>query len=95
MTRFNRVVSEADKLHHAAALWTLRTHPALHAAFSALHGTESLWVSFDRVSLKARREEASLPGLASPLHWDGEYGDSAEAKLVLRRAVVCGQHAIA
>ena len=46
------------------ALWDVRQHPPVHAAFAAACGTEELWVSMDRVSIKAPGD----PGLR--IHWD-------------------------
>jgi hypothetical protein len=46
------------------ALWDVRQHPPVHATFAAALGTEELWVSMDRVSIKAPGD----PGL--PIHWD-------------------------
>jgi hypothetical protein len=57
-------------LHHAQSLWDLRQHPAVHQVFAALHGTEALWVVFDRVSFKTRDRAGSSGGPAEPIHWD-------------------------
>jgi hypothetical protein len=57
-------------LHHAQTLWDVRQHPAVHRVFAGLHGTEALWVSYDRVSFKTR-DHAAEPGPADPIHWDG------------------------
>ncbi len=46
------------------ALWNVRQHPAVHAVFAAALGTEALWVSMDRVSIKAPGEPALR------IHWD-------------------------
>src|SRR2546421_8627594 len=46
------------------ALWDVRQHPPVHAAFAAVCGTKELWVSMDRVSVKAPG------GQALPIHWD-------------------------
>lgn len=46
------------------ALWDVRQHPPVHAVFAAACGTEELWVSMDRVSIKAPGD----PGLR--IHWD-------------------------
>jgi hypothetical protein len=46
------------------ALWDVRQHPPVHAAFAAAYGTETLWVTMDRASIK-------LPGDgALAIHWD-------------------------
>ncbi len=59
-------------IHHAQALWDLRQHPPVHEAFAALHGTEELWVTYDRVSFKTRDTTALGSGAAEPIHWDGQ-----------------------
>ena len=46
------------------ALWDVRQHPSVHAAFAEACGTEELWVSLDRVSINA----PGGPGLS--IHWD-------------------------
>lgn len=58
-------------IHHPQALWDLRQHPAVHQVFAALHGTEALWVTSDRVSFKTRDPEAIEQGPAEAIHWDG------------------------
>ena len=55
-------------LHHAQALWDLRTLPAVHNVFAAIHGTHELLVSVDRVSAKPPSADARQ--VRSPLHWD-------------------------
>lgn len=39
-------------LYHHQALWDNRQHPRIHQAFSELLGTDKLWVSADRASMK-------------------------------------------
>ena len=39
-------------LHQHQALWDNRQYPRVHQAFSELFGTEKLWVSLDRASMK-------------------------------------------
>lgn len=55
-------------LHHAQALWDLRTLPAVHEVFAAIHGTPELLVSVDRVS--AKPPGAGSEQERSPVHWD-------------------------
>jgi ectoine hydroxylase-related dioxygenase (phytanoyl-CoA dioxygenase family) len=59
-------------LHHAQAFWDLRQHPAVHAAFAALYGSEKLWVSIDRASFKPPSRERPHAYRAQPFHWDGD-----------------------
>ncbi len=40
------------EIYQHQALWDIRQHPTIHAAFSEIWGREDLWVSFDRVCLK-------------------------------------------
>jgi hypothetical protein len=58
-------------IHHRQALWDLRQHPAVHQTFAALHGTEALWVTTDRVSFKTRDPGATEQEPAEAIHWDG------------------------
>ena len=39
-------------IHQHQALWNNRQMPELHSMFSAIHGSDELWVSIDRVSFK-------------------------------------------
>jgi ectoine hydroxylase-related dioxygenase (phytanoyl-CoA dioxygenase family) len=39
-------------LHQHQALWDCRQHPRVHQAFADLLGTEALWVSMDRATMK-------------------------------------------
>lgn len=59
-------------LHHAQALWDVRQLPELHAAFAALYGLEQLWVTIDRVSVKAPAALFERPYRVDPVHWDGD-----------------------
>lgn len=59
-------------VHHAQALWDVRQLPAMHAAFAALYGTERLWVTIDRVSVKVPASLFDAPYRVDPLHWDGD-----------------------
>jgi hypothetical protein len=59
-------------LHHAQAFWDLRQHPAVHAAFAALYGTEKLWVSVDRASFKPPTRGHEHAYHHEPFHWDGD-----------------------
>lgn len=46
------------------AQWDVRQHPPLHEAFAEVYGTPELWVSQDRLAVKA-------PGAGGlPVHWD-------------------------
>ncbi|MFM7119669.1 MAG: phytanoyl-CoA dioxygenase family protein [Gammaproteobacteria bacterium] len=59
-------------LHHGQALWDVRQWPAVHAVFAALYGTDALWVSIDRVSVKAPAHLFSQGWSVDPVHWDGD-----------------------
>ena len=59
-------------IYHAQALWNVRQHPAVHETFAALHGTEQLWVTYDRVSFKIRDPDQHEASPADPIHWDGD-----------------------
>lgn len=59
-------------VHHAQALWDVRQLPAMHAAFAALYGTERLWVTIDRVSVKVPASLFDSPYRVDPVHWDGD-----------------------
>jgi hypothetical protein len=39
-------------LHQHPALWENRQHPRVHQAFADIYGTEALWVSMDRATMK-------------------------------------------
>jgi ectoine hydroxylase-related dioxygenase (phytanoyl-CoA dioxygenase family) len=59
-------------VHHAQALWDVRQLPAMHAVFAALYGTERLWVTVDRVSVKVPAALFDTPYRVDPVHWDGD-----------------------
>jgi hypothetical protein len=58
-------------IHQMQSLWDIRQDPAVHAVFTALYGTEKLWVSLDRTSMKVPSDpdhpEYEDRGF---LHWD-------------------------
>src|SRR5438094_629472 len=45
--------SSLAHIHQHPSLWANRQHPRLHQAFADLLGTEKLWVSMDRATMKA------------------------------------------
>ncbi|MEQ1505790.1 MAG: phytanoyl-CoA dioxygenase family protein, partial [Myxococcota bacterium] len=55
-------------VHHPQALWDLRQHPAIHAVFAAVRGTDRLWVSMDRAIYKAPAHPDQPD--ESRIHWD-------------------------
>jgi Phytanoyl-CoA dioxygenase (PhyH) len=57
-------------MHHHQALWDIRQHPSVHRVFSAICGTEKLWVSMDRASYKPPAAPATREWKQSPVHWD-------------------------
>ena len=57
-------------LHHHAALWDVRQHPAVHEIFAALYGTPALWSSVDRASFKPPAGDE--PIRVGRLHWDAD-----------------------
>lgn len=59
-------------LHHGQALWDVRQWPAVHDIFAALYGTPALWVSVDRVSVKAPARLFADGWAVDPVHWDGD-----------------------
>jgi Phytanoyl-CoA dioxygenase (PhyH) len=59
-------------LHHAQALWDVRQLPQLHAIFSAIYGTEKLWVTLDRGSFKAPSRLHEPAFEMNPVHWDSD-----------------------
>ena len=54
--------------HHHQAQWDIRQHPRLHQVFSALWGTQVLWVTMDRIGFVPPLRPADAEG--SSLHWD-------------------------
>jgi ectoine hydroxylase-related dioxygenase (phytanoyl-CoA dioxygenase family) len=64
------------EMYQTQSLWDNRQHPRIHAAFAQLWGTEDLWVSNDRASMKpptrADKPEWDNDGF---LHWDTDPRD--------------------
>ncbi|MGC4042492.1 MAG: phytanoyl-CoA dioxygenase family protein [Armatimonas sp.] len=58
-------------IHQMQSLWDIRQDPAVHAAFARLYGTEKLWVSMDRTSMKVP-SDPNHPEFEDRgfLHWD-------------------------
>ncbi len=58
-------------IHQMQSLWDIRQAPAVHAAFAKLYGTEKLWVSMDRTSMKVP-SDPNHPEFEDRgfLHWD-------------------------
>lgn len=59
-------------LHHHQALWDVRQLPQVHEIFSALFGSENLWVTQDRVSFKVPSSVLDEPFRMDAVHWDGD-----------------------
>lgn len=61
------------EIYQHQTLWDNRQHPRVHQAFAELLGTENLWVSIDRASLKPPRHpdhpEYEHKGF---IHWDAD-----------------------
>jgi ectoine hydroxylase-related dioxygenase (phytanoyl-CoA dioxygenase family) len=59
------------EMYHYQSLWDNRQHPNVHAVFTAILGTERLWVTLDRANLKPpadpRHPEYDHKGF---IHWD-------------------------
>jgi len=59
------------EMYHYQSMWSNRQHPALHAAFAEVLGTDRLWVTLDRCNLKppadARHPKFDFKGM---MHWD-------------------------
>ena len=59
------------EMYHYQSMWNNRQHPRLHEIFSAVHGTDRLAVSIDRVGLKPpdnpAHPEYDHKGM---IHWD-------------------------
>jgi hypothetical protein len=56
------------ELYHHPALWNNRQHPRVHGAFADLWGTETLWVTIDRVNMNPPvRAGWDFQGF---IHWD-------------------------
>lgn len=59
------------EMYQHQAMWDTRQHPRVHAAFAAIHGTEKLWVTMDRVSLKPpRHPDHPKYDHKGFIHWD-------------------------
>ena len=59
------------EMYQHPSLWANRQHPRVHAAFADILGTEKLWVSEDRVSLKPpARPEFPRYDHRGFTHWD-------------------------
>ena len=59
-------------VHHAESFWDNRALPTVHAAFAELIGTERLWVSMDRGSLKPPASGHPAFDRTTALHWDAK-----------------------
>ena len=72
------VINGIVPIHQHQALWDTRQAPAMHAAFSAIHGTDALWVTMDRVSYKPRISERAKAqrGDANAIHCDKDLTDT-------------------
>lgn len=61
------------EMYHYQSMWNNRQHPHLYDIFRAIHGTDKLWVSIDRVGLKPpvnpNHPEYDHKGM---IHWDTE-----------------------
>ncbi|MBV9597127.1 MAG: hypothetical protein JOZ87_09690, partial [Chloroflexi bacterium] len=59
------------EMYHYQSMWNNRQHPHLHEIFRAVHGTDELAVSIDRVGLKPpdnpNHPEYDHKGM---IHWD-------------------------
>ena len=75
--KFSEVVNGLVPVHQHQSLWDSRQEPAVHAAFSAIHGTERLWVSMDRASYKPRLSKRAkyVRGDANVIHVDKNLKD--------------------
>lgn len=68
------------QLYHHATLWALRQHPAVHAVFADVYGTERLYVTCDRAHFKPPQSAAhpawsDAGPVHSGLHWDVDVKD--------------------
>jgi hypothetical protein len=70
------------------ALWDVRQHPAVHAAFAAVLDEPRLWVNVNRVSVKPPphpdHPDYDLPPF---LHWDTDTSDPATIRFGLQGLV--------
>ncbi|KAI9030575.1 hypothetical protein DFJ74DRAFT_657075 [Hyaloraphidium curvatum] len=60
------------ELYQSQQLWDIRQHPRVHAAFSDLFGTDTLWCSIDRVNVKlpVRPDRPEFDDDKGFAHWD-------------------------
>ncbi len=76
------------ELYQSQALWDNRQFPRVHQAFAELSGTEKLWVTMDRVNLKApihpNHPENDHQGF---IHWDIDSSEEKQAFFV--QGVLC------
>ncbi len=61
------------EMYHHQSMWDNRQHPRIYQVFAELLGSERLWVSMDRVSMKPPRH-ASHPDYDHQgfIHWDAD-----------------------
>jgi hypothetical protein len=59
------------EMYHYQSMWDVRQHPAVYRIFRALHRTDELWVSVDRVALKPPvRSDQPAYDQSGFIHWD-------------------------
>jgi len=56
------------EMYHYQSMWDVRQDPRMHGIFSALWGTDALWVSIDRICMKP--PNAMRPAQNDFIHWD-------------------------
>lgn len=61
-----------SQMHHHQSQWNLRQLPRLHAIFSALKGTEKLWVSIDQTGFNPPACDQWTYHERYNVHWDME-----------------------
>lgn len=61
-------------MFHDQAMWDIRQHPAMHAAFAAILGQRDLWTSIDRVSFKPPLVSDDAYFALRGVHWDIDSG---------------------
>jgi hypothetical protein len=73
------------EMYQYQSMWDVRQDLAIHAIFAALHGTDDLWVSIDRVACKppvrAEHPEYDAPGF---IHWDTDINKFPDIPLQLQ-----------